>query len=264
MMRSNDYSFAKYQSQGNDFIVLDTEQLDASITRDQVKKMCDRRLGIGADGVILCNSSSLGYYNSDGSRPGFCGNGLRAAINYLVDKNKIPQSGEIEFEGSLYSYVCRDNCVQTIHPEPVAKMLEEGIYYIDTGVEHLVILDNLSSYSEERMKQLREEYLSKGIDANINIVSEQQCSVEVLTFERGVEAFTHSCGSGALAAAWVISLKNSSQQTVDVTTPFGKKLQVSFDPFALKGTTQKTFEGVFLNQSINLINEEGVNGNRCS
>lgn len=259
MMKYKHLPFVKYQSEGNDFILLDKEDIKVMLNAAQIKRMCDRRLGVGADGLIVYSPESTVYYNCDGVRAGFCGNGLRAVIDHLVSLDSIPVEGTLLFGKAEYSYIHCGSLIQTLHPIPQERLIDEGVFFLNTGVDHLVILDNdLSAYSVDCVKKLREQFIKRGFDANINVVREHDSCIEVLTFERGVEAFTHSCGSGALASAWVVSKQRQSKSPLDIVTPYGKKFSIAFEPFRLEGATQKVFEGVFFDESIKLSHLEVI------
>lgn len=222
---------------GNDFILIEAEKLSS----ETVRKLCHRRLGIGADGVILYMPSTradvaMRIFNADGSEAAMCGNGLRVLAEYL---------GQNETSVDTLSgirHAKRDrNGIAVDFGKPTIKHVAEGAL-VDTGVPHL-ILDSIELY--QRALELRRKY-----NANVNFVEKRGNDLFVRTFERGVEAETGACGTGGAAAAAVYFAQNilyPSGERATVTFEFQKKNIMNV---FLTGSVSRVFEGNFLEKSL--------------
>ena len=177
--------FSKYVATGNDFVVVEGE-----FDPRQVASLCQRRYGVGADGLLwICPSSvadvKMVYYNQDGSRASMCLNGLR--VVFFHSKATCVETDMGVYEGS-----------GTRIELPMWQLVEgqkvvEGVVgdHFHTGVDHFVV-EGLEHFSKAaRMREL--------VGANVNCYEEVSDGVRVRTFERGVEGETHSCGTGAYA-----------------------------------------------------------------
>lgn len=209
--------FTKYQGTGNDFVMVDqrTRQYLTRETVEQVKLMCDRRFGIGADGLILLEQNASGalemvYFNSDGSESTMCGNGGRCFASFAVQLGIA--KNELEFlaiDGLHHATMKRVNqSTQYVKLQmidvPSVKKLGDQAFEVQTGSPHFVQFDAQSLHeidivAEGRAIRNRPEYGPKGI--NVNLVSSQPDFLDLRTYERGVEDETLSCGTGATAAA---------------------------------------------------------------
>ena len=230
--------FYKYQGTGNDFVMLDNRDgIYNQITLEQVQFLCDRKFGIGADGLIKIDRSNdldfgIDYYNSDGSKS-FCGNGARCSLaffNYLNSSN----NGEFEFEaidgvhkGSVRELVALDM-------SDVSSIEKEGNNYIlNTGSPHYVsFVTSVSDLDVDKLgKVIRysEPFNEKGI--NVNFAEEKGANtLYVRTYERGVEAETLSCGTGVTAAALAYFLKKDyiGKCVTDIQTLGGNLIVEAF------------------------------------
>jgi diaminopimelate epimerase len=249
--------FHKYQGTGNDFIMIDDREPSFDKSRlDLIKTWCNRKFGIGADGVILIKEHDkydfeMLYFNPDGSQS-LCGNGSRCAVKFAKALGLIsdqctflavdgPHEGRIEGDRIFVK-------MQVI--EPVIQTGEE--YFIDTGSPHHVkMVSNISGVdvkNEGRAIRNSARYQPQG--TNVNFVESHGVEVLVHTYERGVEDETLSCGSGVTAVALVMAGKGF-ESPVHIRTA-GGKLQVSFNKLAdgcftevyLSGPAEKVFEGV--------------------
>ena len=205
--------FTKYQGTGNDFIIIDnsTGQLQ-NISLETIKKLCDRRFGIGADGLILIEKSInsdfyMNYFNSDGSKS-FCGNGSRCAVHFANSLGLI--SNETKFEaidGVHFASIHEKNI--SIQMRSVSNIENrKNNFVLNTGSPHFVkTSENISAeYIREFGKSIRysEEFSREGINVNLmNILGEN--IFEIATYERGVEDETLSCGTGATACAIILN-----------------------------------------------------------
>jgi len=252
--------FHKYQGTGNDFILLnniDGNYSDLSIPT--VQRLCDRKFGIGADGLIKLDATSDGdfeadYYNADGTKS-FCRNGARCSVMFaksqgIFTKNKtkftaIDGLHEAEINENLVFLKMND--VSTV------KTLENLTYETNTGSPHYLRyfenLDEVDIFSWGRSIRYNETYRKEGI--NVNAIQEiAPNKIKVQTYERGVENETLSCGTGVTAAALSFAVKNhlNGEQIVAIETK-GGKLSVRFhcnEHFTdiwLIGPAEKVFEG---------------------
>ena len=241
-------AFYKYQGTGNDFVIIDNRNNALTLTTAQVKKMCDRRFGIGADGLMLLNSKpgydfEMVYYNADGRESSMCGNGGRCLVKFAynlgIKKRKylfMAVDGEheatVEDNGWVYLKM------KDVHG--ITKHFSDSI--LDTGSPHYVKnIDHLSNYDVARYgKEIRysDEYKDKGI--NVNFVEQQDRSIFVRTYERGVEDETFSCGTGVTAAALIYAHNDNGFNRVEIRT-LGGNLAVEFDK-----RSDDTFENIWL------------------
>lgn len=247
------FSFYKYEGTGNDFIVIDNRSLSfPSPSVALIKKLCDRRFGIGADGLLLVEQSStvdfhLHYFNSDGSSS-FCGNGSRCAVHLThqlgISKDRIVFTA---FDGLHEAYV-KNNL---IHLKMVdVKTIKKGndFFELYTGSPHYVKFVEdvhvVDVVKEGRAIRMRSEYKEQGI--NVNFVQRvDDHSIFVRTYERGVEDETLSCGTGVAACALVMGMLGCSSP-IHVHTK-GGELQVMFSQ------KETLFESIYLIGSVTLV-----------
>ena len=237
--------FSKYQGTGNDFVLLnnlDGRYDDLSI--GQIQLLCDRRFGVGADGLIKINSSAdtafeVDYYNSDGSKS-FCGNGARCAVSF-AGKIGLDVSETLfdAFDG-LHK-AAFDNEEVSLEMTDVNAVEEYGEdYVLYTGSPHYVRfvkgLDLIDVVETGKSIRYSERFNVEGINVNVAEVKADK-SLAVLTYERGVEDETLSCGTGvtAVTLAYAYQQEMIGKHTVDVKVKGG----------ALKVAFNQTAKGVF-------------------
>ena len=257
-------NFAKYHGAMNDFIVVDNR--DKILNEENIRALagkCQRRSGIGADGVLLLEKED-GYdyrmriFNPDGEEVSFCGNGARCLYQFAVDEKIIRGNAffiagdgahEASSEGSNVNL--RMTFVKEITDfNPVIETgPDAGIYF--TGVEHLVL--RVKDVDQTDLHSLAAKYRPNGVilpnGLNINIFSTGGGGIKVRTFERGVEGETHACGTGNVAVAYHILKYDSKfeQLHMELATK-GGKLDVSFpdgpDGYPwLKGNAVRVYRG---------------------
>ena len=260
---------------GNDFVVVDNRSGIISDAPSFSRKVCDRRFGIGADGVLLLENSkttkfTMKYYNADGSNAGMCGNGGRCLAKFAFDLG-ITGGNKFTFEafGHTYETYRYDDTSYELHMiDPFGLVLNQKIQlhnriiegnYINTGTDHSVIfLDaniELGSLTAVDIfgigRSLRYHEVYKPLGANINFVSKTGLnSIEIRTYERGVEDETLACGTGSVASAIISSLRYGMNSPVSVKVKSGELLTISFkrkgEAFYnvyLKGGAIRTFTG---------------------
>ncbi|MDX9773520.1 MAG: diaminopimelate epimerase [Bacteroidales bacterium] len=202
--------FNKYEGTGNDFILLKNSpvQLDHSDNL-LIKKLCDRRFGIGADGLILIEDYEgyhfrMHYFNADGSPGAMCGNGARCAAHFAM--RQMTGFHDLKFmadDGSHTArYLGQDIIEVSITDVTNLRETPDGIF-VNTGVPHLVVFtrdnEKMDMVTFGRKLRWSERYAPEGV--NVNLVSVNDGRLNVRTYERGVEDETLSCGTGVTASA---------------------------------------------------------------
>lgn len=241
--------FTKYQSLGNDFILIENKSQDFFFTPEQIQKICSRKFGIGADGLILFTKEasfvSMKFFNSDGSIASMCGNGLRCLF-YETDATRVHTDAGEYFgskNGSFITYYA-----------PIPKKLgtyelflqnkKHQIELIDSGVEHAVV-----SYTEVEEKQLislareiRFHPLLGEKGANVNFIYQDE-PMSIKTYERGVEDFTLACGTGALACFFFSQAK---EKRIYFSPDRFCDLQKEEEHIKMTAEVKKVFQGSFV------------------
>ena len=251
--------FVKYQGTGNDFVIIDQRFDNYIDENDQglIARICDRRFGVGADGLmLLCPSKEASfrmvYFNADGKESTMCGNGGRCIAHYAHALGIIEKTG-----GFLAIDGWHD--VKINEDEVALKMIEvkdvqevAGGFVIFTGSPHYVTLVNaLPENIEEAGRKIRyaPPYQKEGINVNFVIYDEKTNKAIVATYERGVEAETLSCGTGVTAAALICNLIQGAHAPVTIQTKGGvlsvgfKKTENGFSDVWLSGPAQMVFTG---------------------
>ncbi|MFN0030541.1 MAG: diaminopimelate epimerase [Flavobacteriales bacterium] len=199
--------FHKYQGTGNDFIMLDNRQGNIHLTRPQVMLLCDRKFGIGSDGIILIEESDhadfyMNFYNPDGSQS-FCGNGSRCAVRFAQHMNIVKSAGEFKAIDIKHDFESDENEVRIKMKNVAEVMCDADNYILHTGSPHYIIYVDDVNESElvslAHRVRYSERFKEKGI--NVNLVHEENNVLHVRTYERGVENETLSCGTGVTAVA---------------------------------------------------------------
>ena len=252
-------SFDKYQGCGNDFIIINNlSNTFPNISVDLIKNLCDRNFGIGADGLILINESKkepfeMVYYNADGNVSSMCGNGGRCAIHYCNQKSIIKnKSNFLAFDGLHFGEVFDDYIKISMQNVEGYKLINDDIF-IDSGSPHLVkILKNISEINilkTSRDIQKLQEFKFEGVNVNYVTIVDNE-TIQIRTYERGVEDETLSCGTGAVAAALSFCiLSNPNLEKVSVKTRGGdlfvdfKNEKNNFYDIYLSGKVKKVFSG---------------------
>ena len=253
-------NFTKYHGTGNDFIMIDDRsesfyETDVAL----IKGMCNRRFGIGADGLILLRNEEgydfkMVYFNSDGRQSSMCGNGGRCLIHFAHKLDVF--AGKCKFlaiDGDHLGEVLNDGTVK-LKMGAVDGIARDGDdFVLDTGSPHYVqFVENafIKNVKEDGAAiRYSEKYKSEGI--NVNFINMTNDMLNVTTYERGVEDETYSCGTGVTASALVANLAFNRESPVSVDTKGGSlkvHFQKSDDGFSniwLEGPAVKVFEGVW-------------------
>ena len=207
--------FFKYHGAGNDFLLADNREGYLSLTKGQIRHLCDRHTGFGADGVMLLEKSEkkdfrMVFYNPDGSSGMMCGNGGRCIVAFAAALGVVSGNFPVEFEApdGLHTAVILSeakNLSRTIRlkmrdVKGVKEYPEDDALFLDTGTRHLVkFVSGLDAFPvREQGKLLREDPRFAPEGTNVNFVDP---SLRIRTFEKGVEDETLACGTGIVATA---------------------------------------------------------------
>lgn len=231
------FEFSKYQGTGNDFIMFDNRRDEFPKNEPKlIRKLCTRKFGIGADGLILLENDEksdfkMVYYNADGNEGSMCGNGGRCVVAFAKVLGIVENEAVFSaIDGSHHAKI--DNGLVSLQMGDVKDIRKKPDYFfLNTGSPHHVQmvseLENFDVFSEG--KKLRYGlYGEKG--SNINFVEKQgdDCFA-VRTYERGVENETLSCGTGVTATALVMHHSGKLQGNEVKVQTIGGELQVIFD-----------------------------------
>ncbi|QJW89362.1 diaminopimelate epimerase [Spirosoma taeanense] len=231
-------NFFKYQGTGNDFVLIDDRNGTFPIT-DQalVERLCHRRFGIGADGLILLQSDPeydfrMVYFNADGAEGSMCGNGGRCIVRFAHDLGLFESETRFRaIDGEHVAVVCEDEIF--LKMSDVSGIEERaGMTFLNTGSPHVVRfvdeLESLDVVAEGRAMRYDPVFHPGGTNVNFAQVIDDH-TLFVRTYERGVEDETYSCGTGVTAVALVAHRQLNMPDPVFIQT-LGGNLRVSFNP----------------------------------
>ena len=214
--------FTKMQGAGNDFIVINNieEKLPQAQFAALARRLCTRRMSIGADGMMIVDAPQNGgdyrmyFYNADGSLGEMCGNGARCIARYGYEKGLAGETQRVETTAGLVVGQRRDKRMYTVRLNDITKFAQDVTAKIDgktvqcdylelgdPGLPHaVVLLEGDCAMTQEALRELGRKLRANSAfpkGANVNfcrVIGENE--VEELTYERGVEDFTLSCGTG--------------------------------------------------------------------
>jgi diaminopimelate epimerase len=229
-------AFNKYQGVGNDFIIIDNRNGKINPSDSKlINKLCDRRYGIGADGLILISNHSkadfeMKYFNSDGKLGSMCGNGGRCTAHFALKWKIAGKSQKFMAYDGIHEAGVDNNIVRLQMSNVNEYTLVENNYFINTGSPHYIVFtndaDSLNVFEEG--KKLRWSPLFAPGGTNVDFVQVLDNGLYVRTFERGVEDETLACGTGVTASAIASVLKGHfDTNSVPVRTK-GGNLKVEF------------------------------------
>lgn len=227
--------FSKYQGTGNDFVLIDNRDAIYQLSTKDIAHLCHRRLGIGADGLMLLEHADgydfrMVYYNADGNESTMCGNGGRCITAFAHKLGIITDRAHfVAIDGPHHATLDADGTVH-LHMQDVPNITpEEGYTVLNTGSPHHVQwvkdVQEVDVAGLGRSIRHHERYAPGGTNVNFAMVKDGQLSVR--TYERGVEDETLSCGTGVTAAAIASTCTSTGTYILPVNTP-GGKLSVSF------------------------------------
>jgi diaminopimelate epimerase len=269
-------SFVKMSGAGNDFIVIDKAlNSEIALTNNVINRLCNRRNGVGADGIIIISDReeidfSMDYYNADGSTGTLCGNGARCAIKYASDTGKAKSnyvsftSNEIKYTGELLNNgLIKFNMKPPVNIEENISLEVAGsgisASFIHTGSPHVVIVvDDIDDVPVIKIgKEIRYSKRFAPEGTNVNFIEATRETIFIRTYERGVEDETYACGTGAVAAAIIGNIIFGVKPPVSLHTKGGDELVVGFiaegsdyKNVSLTGPVKEIFKGEI---SINLF-----------
>lgn len=253
--------FYKYQGTGNDFVLIDQRQ-HTHLTREDTERnrlLCDRRFGIGADGLILLQDKpgydfEMVYFNADGRESSMCGNGGRCAAAFAKMLGITESSCRFwAIDGEHEAVVQNKNWVELKMGAVKDVETGEDYFVLDTGSPHYVVfvedLSDLNVVEQGQAIRYGERFRKAGI--NVNFVEKIKDGIAVATYERGVEDETLSCGTGVTAAAIAFSQQKPAFKngTIAVETKGGnlkvrlEKTAAGFENIWLCGPTARVFSG---------------------
>jgi diaminopimelate epimerase len=251
--------FYKYQGTGNDFIMIDDREKEFDLKdNDLIAALCERRMGIGADGLILLREHDtldfeMIYFNADGKQSSMCGNGGRCIIAFA----------------QMLEMIEDETTFMAIDGEHKGRLMDDGIYLqmqdvkkidgvgdglvLNTGSPHYIeMVDELDYIDVDKQgRKIRNSAPFKKDGINVNFVLDAS-ELQVRTYERGVEAETLSCGTGVVATAIAMHYANCIEETLVNVKTKGGELTVSFEEFNggyrniwLSGEASMVFAGEF-------------------
>jgi diaminopimelate epimerase len=246
--------FYKYQATGNDFVILDNREAHMSFTKEQVQKICDRKFGIGADGLMLIEPHptvdfNLQYYNSDGSES-LCGNGSRAAVAFASTLGLVNGKAIFNAYDGVHDAELLPSGIVRLKMKDVNEVQKkEADFFINTGSPHLIRfvsnVQNYPVYAEGKSLRYSKEFEPGGVNVNfIQLLNDN--TIFVRTYERGVENETLSCGTGVTAAALAVSYLGFSSPVKIKTLGGDLSVEFSFRPSGLSSGHAGTFTEIYL------------------
>lgn len=240
--------FFKMSGSGNDFILIDNREklVDESGLSEMINKVCQRKMSVGADGFILVENSDVvdfkwRFFNSDGSIAEMCGNGARCAARFAFLTGIAGKELSFETDAGIVTAAITGHGVKIKMPDPkdiktdYIIELEKGplsVNSVNTGVPHVVVLvdklDRIDVVNQGREIRYCKSFAPAG--TNVNFISLQNDgSMGVRTYERGVEDETLACGTGSVAGAVIMAFKEKLDSPVRVLTKSGVFLNIFFN-----------------------------------
>ena len=257
--------FSKYHGAGNDFILVDNRNQEYTLDQELIAKLCERRYGIGADGLMILENSdsydfNMRYYNSDGNEGSMCGNGGRCIVAFAKDLGIIADITEFTAVDGLHKAKINTSGINTydisLNMNDVSNIKEEdNIFFLDTGSpHHIEFVDDVSKvdvYNKGKQIRYSDKYKANN-GTNVNFIEVTASGLKIRTYERGVEDETHACGTGATAAAIAFAIKNKEYNKEIILEALGGVLRLRFDfnnnifnNIVLSGPTKLVFKGKY-------------------
>jgi diaminopimelate epimerase len=251
--------FSKYQGTGNDFIIIDNRTNNINFSVEQVNTLCNRKFGIGADGLMLLNKSEtiydfeMVYFNADGKEGSMCGNGGRCLVQFAYDIGIVKENYLfIAVDGVHQAFIDKESKLVHLKMQDVTKVIYEpdDTFVLNTGSPHLIKMvkniEGIDVFNEGKTIRCSENYKQEGINVNFVEILDKN-SIQVRTYERGVEDETLSCGTGVTAAALMNANNNLGLNTVFIKT-LGGNLVVKF-----KKENNQLFNNIWLCGPANFV-----------
>jgi diaminopimelate epimerase len=258
--------FMKMSGSGNDFILMDDREdiLPVRDIKTFVKKVCERKVSVGADGLIIIKKSDKAdfrwlFFNADGSEAEMCGNGGRCAARYAFIRGIAGARLSFETIAGIIDAEVKGDIVKLRLTDPKDLRTDYdismdgksvGLNSVNTGVPHVVVIagdiEKVDVFNLGRTIRYHEAYSPAGTNANFIQVVDRK-TIKVRTYERGVEDETLACGTGAVASALVSSAKGMVESPVNVRVKSGETLKIYFE------RNQKGFGKVYLEGSAKVV-----------
>jgi diaminopimelate epimerase len=259
------WPFSKYVACGNDFILFDNRLGSFPLSNEQfIRNLCHRQCGIGADGVILLENSTqadfrMRIFNANGSEAEMCGNGIRCLMRFLQAMGFKKQSYQIETMQRVLRVTQKgfDICVDMGLPVDIKwdiPLLDYKGHYLNTGVPHFVLFMSAieTIHLDVLGPQLRfhKQFAPHGVNVNLAQLTPDG-KIKVRTYERGVEAETLACGTGATAVALAAARCYGLKSPIGILTGLHEQLTIEFEwqseqftYVTLAGPAHCTFQGM--------------------
>ena len=276
-MKQEPLHFAKMAGGGNDFVVIDNRSAKIADAGELTRRICTRALSVGADGLILIESSAratfrMRYYNSDGGLATFCGNGTRCAarfafLNVIAGRKMTIETdagivgAEIGEGGQVTLALPPPHSFRAQRPLAIGKQTVHGSSIL-VGVPHYVVFLREDLWAQDiaplgsAIRRHPDLVPDGGANANFVVVRDEH-AIEVRTYERGVENETFACGSGVVASAVTSAMFGKVKSPVSVLTRSGITLEVSFtlrdghaDEVRLKGDARLIYRATITPETL--------------
>ena len=258
--------FFKMSGSGNDFILIDNRQgaLAVGNVVEFVKSVCERKVSVGADGLIIIEPSDRAdfgwrFFNADGSEVEMCGNGGRCAARFAYLMGIAGEKLSFETVAGIIDAEVRGDVVKLRLTDPKDLVIDDKIqiknqtlfvHSINTGVPHVVHFvrdpDGFDVFNTGRAIRCHEHYQPAGTNANFVTVLDSG-TLRVRTYERGVEDETLACGTGSVASVLIAARKGLVESPVDVRVQGGELLRIYFEK------TENGFTKVYLEGRVKTV-----------
>lgn len=249
-----DFEFYKYQGTGNDFILIDNRNLAFPTEKTVIERLCDRRFGIGADGLILLQEQpdydfAMRYFNSNGEEASMCGNGGRCVVAFAEKLGLIENETSFLAVDGLHKATISNELIDLSMSDVDSILPIDDLFLLDTGSPHAVlfVVDLANTDVVFIGSEIRNDKKISQEGVNIDFVEIiSPTTINIRTYERGVEAETLSCGTGSVASAIISYIQNdlsASPYTTNVNV-LGGQLQVSFETTDKKSFTNIKLSGL--------------------
>jgi len=269
--------FSKYHGCENDFVIIDTTEQALSISQEEVRWLCHRHQGIGADGVIILSHTNteqptMKIYNADGSTAQMCGNGLRCVVQFLVEKKLLVQKNKAHhfINAPIFvatdagvkqcSYALSDNpqeCIISVDMGSAQNPIREIIlthqngrtfngFYVSLGNPHVVIESQHPMQDAQLFGHFLSAHRVLQEGANISFVKYGINQSELVVYERG-SGITQACGTGACATVLIgLHLEKIVSQSHQISLPGGTlKIEINeHSHVIMHGKSRFVFDGV--------------------
>ncbi|GAB4185672.1 MAG: diaminopimelate epimerase [Simkaniaceae bacterium] len=260
-----DWVFYKYHGSGNDFVIFDNWEETFPKKPGLISKICHRRFGIGADGLVLLEKSScadyfMRYFNADGYEANFCGNALRCIASCIPNHLKGSRENTIRTYYGIHKIICLPEGNSLVFlgqlPNAIQKYQLDinnysfDVFSLNTGVPHAVIfINDLQKFPiVEFGREIRSHSFFAPQGVNVNFVEAKESELFIRTYERGVEAETLACGSGGAAAAICARYLKMIKNKVNVHFFSGEKVQ-----YEIQKNSEEEKDGIFMLGKANFV-----------